>query len=77
MSKARAARMKRVKAATETVEDELNRLTEDERQEPFDGWERKDAFHEVIRHLKRRWAELSQDAPETRENAPGRPKAWL
>ena len=65
-------RQRRVKLATEVVEDELNRLgPESLDDEVRDGW------YAVIRHLKQRWADLSQDTPETRENAPRRAKAWL
>ena len=59
MSKARTERLRRLKLACETVEDELNRLPPRDPRQPKMDWQARDSFHEVIRHLKARWAQLN------------------
>lgn len=60
MTKAQRARLDRIKAACEAVEDELNRLPA-ARPEDEEWWTVRDSFYEVIRHLKARWGELNAE----------------
>lgn len=60
-SKASRERIRRLKLATETIEDELNRLPPPDPKAPKMDWTTRDSFHAVIRHLKARWAALNAE----------------